>query len=129
MSITLAARSRRLTARSTSENVKVGSPKCGQLRVYFEEDDLIEVAFEEGAIKAVHIRMCYVAKSAAEAVVERSREALPGEFVGDELHERVGEFRLSSAVAHCVGVNSAAVNAGIVSARTVAAGSMVLCSS
>src|SRR3984957_1264606 len=33
MSITFAERSRRLTARSTSENVKVGSPKCDQLKV------------------------------------------------------------------------------------------------
>ena len=36
----------------------------------------------------------------------------------------LANLALPSALAHCVGVNSAAVKAGIVSARTVASGSM-----
>ena len=38
----------------------------------FEEDDLIEVAFEEGAIEAVDIRVSYVTKRVAQALVEGS---------------------------------------------------------
>ena len=45
-----------------------------------EEDDLIEVAFEEGAIKALDIRVRYMPERVAEALVERSREALSGEI-------------------------------------------------
>ena len=45
-----------------------------------EEDDLVEVAFEEGAIEAVDIRVRYVPERIAEALVERSREALSGEI-------------------------------------------------
>ena len=89
-----------------------------------EEDDLVRVAFEEGAIKAIQVVARHMPERVAEAPVQRFGEALPGELVAMNFISALANFALSSALSHCVAVKSAAAKAGIVSARTVAAGSM-----
>src|SRR3984957_1424141 len=89
-----------------------------------EEDDLVRVAFEERAIKAIQVVVRDVPERVAQAPVERFREALPGEFVGDELHQRIGEFRLVLGAVPLGGGEFRGGEAGVVSARMVAAGSM-----